>query len=108
MSDLPPDLPRLRTLETYLALQLATIRQEIRRLEDQARITAPAVPPEPPAWLAEYDIGAQRRLLQIHTGDCAMAGHRVKPVDEAAARRGVLEAGACQFCRPDTALGVLE
>ena len=108
MSDLPPDLPRLRTLETWLQLQLARVQQEIRHLEDQARIHTPSPDPVPPEWLAEYDIGAQRRLLQIHTGDCRMTGTRVKPIDEAAARRGCVEAGACQFCRPDTVLGVLE
>jgi hypothetical protein len=108
VSELPPDLPRLRTLETYLRLQLARVEQQIRHLEDQARASTPSPAPDRPAWLAEYDISAQHRLFQIHVGDCRMAGHRVKPIDEAAARRGCVEAGACQFCRPDTALGVLD
>lgn len=108
MSDLPPDLPRLRTLETWLRLQLARVEQQIRHLEDQARIATPSPAPVRPAWLAEYDISASHRLFQIHTGECAMTGKRVRPISEDEARRGIIEAGACQFCRPDAELGVLE
>ncbi|MFC9221988.1 DUF6233 domain-containing protein [Streptomyces hygroscopicus] len=34
MSELPPDLVRLRTLETYLRLQLGTVQERIVELED--------------------------------------------------------------------------
>ncbi|MFE7710569.1 hypothetical protein ACFU6I_33375 [Streptomyces sp. NPDC057486] len=37
MYDLPPDLPRLRTLETYLAMLLAQVRQRIGDVEQQER-----------------------------------------------------------------------
>jgi hypothetical protein len=36
MSDLPPDLDRLRTLETYLRLQLDAVRAAIHRAEQDA------------------------------------------------------------------------
>lgn len=108
MSDLPPDLPRLRTLETWLRYTLARVEQQIAHLEQQQHINRTITPPEPPPWLAEYDISGQRRVVQIHRGDCAMTGPRTKKISEREARAGILEARACQFCRPDTALGILD
>lgn len=97
--DLPPDLPRLRTLERYLQLELEEVRAAIRRLEQ-----TPEPTPARPSWLAEYD---GQRLVQIHRGDCNVTGPHTKAVDEDVARRGIVEAGACQYCRPDRAIGVL-
>ncbi|MER5461691.1 DUF6233 domain-containing protein [Streptomyces sp. NPDC002668] len=107
MSDLPPDLPRLHTLRTYLEVQLAAVQDAIRRIEQQTRINTAPPEREPPPWLAEYGIGAERTVVQIHRGDCAMTGPRKKAISEQEARQGCADVGACQYCRPDTALGVL-
>lgn len=44
----------------------------------------------------------------IHTVDCRIHGDRVRKISEGEARRGIADFGACQFCRPDTALGILD
>lgn len=88
-------------------MQLDAVQAAIRKHE-QPKPTPPAPKSAPARWLAEYDISAAHRLFQIHTGDCAMTGHRTKPISEDEARRGIVDAGACQFCRPDRALGVLD
>ncbi len=48
--DLPPDLPRLRVLETFLLALLARVRERIMRLKQQAdiheRIERQKPPPE--------------------------------------------------------------
>lgn len=87
-------------------MQLAAVQAAIRHAEQQAVIRQPAVVNAPPPWLAEYGIGGQRTVVQIHTGDCAMTGGRVRAISETEARRGVAEVGACQYCRPDTVLGM--
>ncbi|MFD9223841.1 DUF6233 domain-containing protein [Streptomyces sp. NPDC060064] len=107
MSDLPPDLPRLHALETYLQIQLAAVQDAIRHHEQQTRTNTPPEV-EPPPWLAEYGIGATRTTVQIHRGDCAMTGPRKKAISEQEARQGCVEVGACQYCRPDTALGIVD
>lgn len=99
--DLPPDLERLRTLERYLELQLAAVQEAIRQQQEQ-----PAEKPARPArwWLAEYEGG---ELIQVHRGTCNVTGERTKRIGEDAARRGITQSGACQFCRPDTELGIV-
>ncbi|MFC8835825.1 DUF6233 domain-containing protein [Streptomyces griseoincarnatus] len=63
----------------------------------------------PPEWIIELGIGERRPPLQIHTGDCHMAGKRHRPVDRVEARR-LLATGlkACGHCRPDSLLGITE
>ncbi|MFI9585896.1 DUF6233 domain-containing protein [Streptomyces sp. NPDC052236] len=68
-------------------------------------VVAPAAPPVPHPWPAEYNISDRPR---IHTGDCTMHGQRVHKISEQDARQGIADVGACQFCRPDTVLGILE
>ncbi|QKV98346.1 DUF6233 domain-containing protein [Streptomyces sp. NA02536] len=65
--------------------------------------------PAPPEWIVELGIGERRPPLQVHAGDCYMAGKRRRPVDRDEARR-LLTAGltACGHCRPDSALGITE
>ncbi|TXS35242.1 DUF6233 domain-containing protein [Streptomyces sp. t39] len=109
MSDiLPPDLDRLRVIETFLDLQLQAVRAEISRREGTAPAPPPSVRPARPPWLVEYDISAAQRPLQVHVEDCAVTGPRTRRVTEGEARRWVVEVGACQFCRPDALLGTLE
>lgn len=106
MNDLPPDLPRLRTLETYLALQLDHVRARITELEQSAAHTRPL--PPPPDWLLEMEING-RHPLALHTGDCHMAGKRPRPLNRDQAMRALVEGvEPCGMCRPDTALGVID
>lgn len=110
MNDLPPDLPRLRTLETWLAHSLHRVRQQIadaerREAERQRGITAR---PPAPDWLLETGIG-NGPPVYVHTGDCHMAGKRSRGIDRAAALRALTDGiDACPHCRPDTELGWLD
>lgn len=110
VSDLPPDLPRLRTLETWLGLSLQRVRQriaEVERREAEQEEGARRRPPAPD-WLIERGLQGHHAVY-VHVGGCHMAGKRSVPVAREQARQA-LTAGvdACPHCRPDTALGVLE
>ncbi|MEU6895520.1 hypothetical protein ABZ934_27835 [Streptomyces sp. NPDC046557] len=61
MSVLPPDLPRLRTLVTYLRGELGRAERALNEAEEAKAAAARLRPPaEPPAWLVEHEIGAGR------------------------------------------------
>ncbi|MET9388516.1 DUF6233 domain-containing protein [Streptomyces sp. NPDC002928] len=64
--------------------------------------------PTPPEWIVELGIGTGRPPVQVHAGDCYMAGQRRRPVDREEARR-LLATGlrACSHCQPDIQLGIL-
>ncbi|WP_263399236.1 hypothetical protein [Streptomyces venezuelae] len=71
MSVLPPDLPRLQTLITYLRGELGRAEKALAAAEEREAATARQQPaPEPAAWLVERSIGASRLPVRIHTGDC--------------------------------------
>lgn len=111
MSDLPPDLPRLRTLETWLELSLDRIRQQIAAAEAAAAEQAARLPPAPPPeWELELDLS--RRPAVVHVGGCSMAGKgfRGRPLsrEEALRALGVERIPACPYCSPDAELGVLD
>ncbi|MFJ3930917.1 MULTISPECIES: DUF6233 domain-containing protein [unclassified Streptomyces] len=111
MSDLPPDLPRLRTLETWLALALERVRARIADAErrEAERRAGEARRPPVPDWVVERGIGEGRRPLYVHTGDCHLAGGRRYPVSREVAARAVAEGvEACPHCRADAQLGILE
>ncbi|GGV87209.1 DUF6233 domain-containing protein [Streptomyces griseoloalbus] len=109
--DLPPDLERLHTLRVWHALWLQRIDTKIAALtqrqaeEEHGRRSRPA----PPEWIVELGIGARRPPLQVHAGDCYMAGKRRRPVDRDEARR-LIAAGleTCGHCRPDSRLGITD
>ncbi|MEU8968118.1 DUF6233 domain-containing protein [Streptomyces monashensis] len=111
MNDLPPDLPRLRTLETWLSYTLARVRQQIADIERQQveRERGEQARPEPPDWLIEYGLNRDSLPTAVHVGECTMAGKRSKATDSDTIRRA-LAGGvkACTFCRPDTELGILD
>ncbi|MEV8596087.1 hypothetical protein [Streptomyces sp. NPDC052012] len=48
MNDLPPDLPRLRILETWLAYTLARVRRQIEEAEQREGNGSAASPPGQP------------------------------------------------------------
>ncbi|MFF1604213.1 DUF6233 domain-containing protein [Streptomyces mirabilis] len=110
MHDLPPDLPRLRTLETWLAHTLDRVRQQItaaEQLEAERRHGEQARPPEPD-WLIEQGLD-RRAAVYVHVGGCHMAGKRSKGAQRDQALRALADGvDACPHCRPDTKLGYIE
>ncbi|MEU2395045.1 DUF6233 domain-containing protein, partial [Streptomyces sp. NPDC007369] len=110
VSVLPPDLPRLQTLVTYLRGELGRAERALAAAEERAAATAQQRPaPEPPAWLLERGIGVGRLPVRVHTGDCWATSTRCAPAAPEQVRRLLAEGvPACIHCRPDTALGVLE
>lgn len=111
VTDLPPDLPRLRTLETWLADALDEVREAIARAEQREREAAYGLEhrPPPPDWLLEQGLNRDSPPVQVHVGGCWNAGKRSKGVGRDDALRA-LAAGvrACSACRPDTELGYLD
>ncbi|MFE2710657.1 DUF6233 domain-containing protein [Streptomyces mirabilis] len=110
MQDLPPDLPRLRTLETWLAHTLDRVRQQIaavERQETEQRRGEQARPPEPD-WLIEQGLSG-RAAVYVHVGGCGMAGKRSRGVERDQALRALAEGvDACTHCRPDSELGFID
>ncbi|MFE3484847.1 DUF6233 domain-containing protein [Streptomyces griseus] len=109
MYDLPPDLDRLRTLETWLTLTLDRVRQQIKDVEQRDRPQAPAPQPTPPRRPRTPDWG----LLylggtpEIHRGDCWATGRTLQPITAERARSELADgARACDICRPDRPLGM--
>jgi hypothetical protein len=111
MQDLPPDLPRLRTLETWLAHTLDRVRQQIAALEQretERRHGEQARPPEPD-WLLERGLDGHAPAVYVHAGGCHMAGKRSRGVARDQALRALADGvDACPHCRPDSELGVLD
>ncbi|MCQ1582559.1 DUF6233 domain-containing protein [Streptomyces parvus] len=118
--DLPPDLGRLRTLETWADLYLTRIRARIAAVERQqaqqqppAPTVAPPVRPaagpgraRTPDWcLAEAGTGVGISAAEVHRGDCWAQGRTLRPVSAERAR-AELAGGmrACAVCRPDRVL----
>ncbi|MFJ9119432.1 DUF6233 domain-containing protein [Streptomyces sp. NPDC102394] len=109
--DLPPDLDRLHTLRVWHALWLARIDAKIEalRLRQAEAEHGRRTRPRPPEWIVELGIGTGRRPVQVHAGNCHMAGSRRRPVGRDEARR-LLATGltACTHCRPDVQLDVVD
>ncbi|MFD8710876.1 DUF6233 domain-containing protein [Streptomyces anulatus] len=116
MGDLPPDLQRLRTLETWLTLSLQRVREQIAAVERPAQ---PRRSPQPPAAAARpagprrpptpdwgiVDAGAGAPATEIHRGDCWATGKTLRPISAERARAELADgAQACEVCRPDTVL----
>lgn len=111
MNDLPPDLPRLRILETWLALTLDRVRQQItdaERREQERQRGIDARPPQP-EWLLELGLNRDSVPNMVHEGHCHMAGKRSRGISRADALRWLAEGiPACTHCRPDSELGYLD
>ncbi|MFF9309868.1 DUF6233 domain-containing protein [Streptomyces sp. NPDC014748] len=111
MHDLPPDLPRLRTLETWLALQLDQVRQRIATVERQAAERQRGLDARPPVpdWVLERGLNRDSPPVAVHVGGCHMAGKRIKPISRDTALRALAEGvQACGHCRPDRDLGFVD
>jgi hypothetical protein len=109
VTDLPPDLPQLRTLRTWHQLWVQRLDQAIAAAEqreaevEQGRQRRP---PEPD-WLIERGLDGHTPPVAVHVGGCHMAGKRSVGVTEDDARRALAaQVPACTHCSPDSALGV--
>ncbi|MEU9522796.1 DUF6233 domain-containing protein [Streptomyces sp. NPDC048224] len=109
--DLPEDLERLQTLRTWHVMwvqridtKIASRRQRLAE-EEYGRRHRPATPD----WIVELGIGARHPPVQVHAGDCHMAGERRRAVNRTEARRLIAEGlKACGHCRPDVELNVID
>ncbi|MFJ8224935.1 DUF6233 domain-containing protein [Streptomyces griseus] len=103
-------LDLLRFLERVQERDLARTRTWIAT-EEQRRATAAArrPPPPPPDYVLEAGIGQERRPVAVHQGFCRPSDVRSRAINADEARRLIAADTdlACQFCRPDTALGLL-
>lgn len=108
VSELPPDLSRLRAIETYLQLQLRSVQQRVAEVEQWEKTReAAARPRNLPEWTLQMDIGPVPRPVAVHHGECTVGGKRLKRIS----RRDAIEAlGAgilpCALCRPERELQV--
>ncbi len=118
--DLPPDLPRLRTLETWADLYLTRIRARIAAVERQQAQQPPWQAPAPtaarpsrtaagpgraptPDWgLSEAGIGVP--ATEIHRGDCWARGRSLVAVSAKRARAELAGGAQPCACRPDRVL----
>ncbi|MGW6463644.1 DUF6233 domain-containing protein [Streptomyces rubiginosohelvolus] len=111
--DLPPDLPRLRTLETWAAHYLTRIRTRIAAVERQqapvptaahAQATVGPGRARTPDWgLAEAGIGVP--ITEVHRGDCWARGRSLVAVSAERARAELADgAQPCAVCSPDRML----
>ncbi|WP_086722533.1 DUF6233 domain-containing protein [Streptomyces carpinensis] len=111
MNDLPPDLPGLRTPETWLALSLERVRQHIATAErrDAERQRGEQARPPVPDWILEGGLNRDAPPVAVHVGGCHMAGKRCKGVPRDVALRALAEGvEACGHCRPDAELGFID
>ncbi|MFK0050211.1 DUF6233 domain-containing protein [Streptomyces sp. NPDC090741] len=110
MSELPPDLPRLRTVVHYLRHELLRAERALNTAEEREALAARRrPPPEPPAWLIERGIGVGRLPVRVHAGGCWDSRKRCTAISTDEARRALAEqVPPCPHCRPDVALGMPE
>lgn len=116
MSDSPSRLALLQFARKVVLQQATAALQQIDGwIADEQRREAEKrrgleQRPAPPDWLVQYGLN-RKNLDFVHTGDCwaAAKSGRCRPVS----RDQALEAlqhhvPACDFCRPDSALGFME
>jgi hypothetical protein len=103
-------LDQLHFLRRYLLQELAKVDDWIAAEEQrEAREAAKRQPPPPPDWVIEMSLTGAPQT--VHVGGCRMGGTagRTKPLARDQALRALAESvEACQICRPDVDLGVLE
>ncbi|MFB7313129.1 DUF6233 domain-containing protein [Streptomyces sp. NPDC056192] len=110
MYDLPPDLPRLRTLRTWYAMWVARIDEAIAAAEQRERERRQGEERRPPVpdWIVELGIGVGSPPIEVHVGGCYAAGKRRRAISREQALAALADGiRACIHCRPDTELGVL-
>lgn len=109
MFDLPPDLPRLRTLELWHRMWLQRIEAAIAEAEatEQRQQQAARLVPPCTGWKLQRGIDRDRTPMSVHQADCGLGSGPTITRDQALR---LLADGveACAVCRPDVELGVLE
>ncbi|MGR4883977.1 DUF6233 domain-containing protein [Streptomyces sp. LARHCF249] len=106
----PPDLARLEVVERQLhalLIEVRTLIAEARR--DQRLAETPHRPVHKVEWRIQYGIGAVRRPVMVHAGDCSMGTARSRPATREQATEALTQGvEACPICRADSGLGMLE
>ena len=99
---MPPDLPRLQAIETYLLIQLDAVRRRIADVEQREapqKVTAP--PATQRAFTVQMDIGADPSPVAIHVGACPVGGKRLRPITrQEAAEALATGVESCLMCLP--------
>lgn len=111
VNDLPPDLPRLRTLETWLRLTLDQVRRAIAAAETREAERQRGIDAQPPTpdWLIEQGLNRDSPPVQVHVGGCWSKGKRTRGIRRDEALRALADGvKACGACRPDSELGFLD
>ncbi|MEU6928930.1 DUF6233 domain-containing protein [Streptomyces sp. NPDC046374] len=107
-----PELEKLRFLQRVQLRQLEQTERWIGAELSRLREVAARRPlPDGPGFVLSYlRRGGRSAADAVHVGDCRLAGKHVKTVTEDQARRALAVDGipACEFCRPDADLGILE
>ncbi|WP_265560974.1 DUF6233 domain-containing protein [Streptomyces hygroscopicus] len=107
MPDLSPSerLAKLKALEEWLAWQLDQTRRKIADLEQQQA--------RPVEYKLEQKLRESHPLgATIHLADCTMTQRETRPISPDDARAALSKDRkffmSCEFCRPDTKLGILD
>ncbi|WP_328941507.1 DUF6233 domain-containing protein [Streptomyces sp. NBC_00250] len=110
-----PTSPELEKLRFLYRVQLGQVAQTERWIEAElakVRERAARLPlREGPEYVLSYlRVGGKATADSVHLGDCHMTSHHTKPLDREQARQAITSGGirACEICRPDSELGVLE
>jgi hypothetical protein len=105
VTDLPPDLPRLRTVRQYLLHQLARVEAAITAAETG---TEPWLSGPAPGWCVQplpTGVGRAQRVV-VHRTDCWAVGEcREVDRETAAGVLGTPGGEACTVCHPERELG---
>ncbi|MFD4314963.1 DUF6233 domain-containing protein [Streptomyces sp. NPDC058548] len=94
-------LRHLEQTERWIDAELALLRERAARRP---------LPEGPTLVLSYLREGGRAVADSIHLGDCRMAAKHTKPLTEEQARRALAVDGlrACEICRPDAELGILD
>jgi nitrile hydratase subunit alpha len=108
VNDLPPDVHRLRVIETYLQLQLDQVREALRQAEkreaDERRARQRAYAEQ--HWKLQPRRGTRECVL--HRGGCGQWKRQMGYLDREevllALEDEAIAVEMCQVCRPETGL----
>ncbi|MFG2776158.1 DUF6233 domain-containing protein, partial [Streptomyces sp. NPDC048350] len=99
-------------MEHWHVLSLDRIRRRIAELETRERaMQTVRTLPEGPGWVMSYlRVGGHPVADSVHIGDCSLAGPQKRPLGREQAREAMTGGGirACEVCRPDSELGILD